>query len=350
MSAVALLATIPSSPSASGVPRAASSARCDVVAAPSGRDQQTGSRRHPVRTIRRALALARPGGVACLRRGRFTEDVKVTRRNVTLRSFPGEHAIVKGRFWITRNAVGVRVAYLGLDGRSAARLPSPTVNGSRATFDGNDVTNHHTGICFLLGSTGYGHPHGTVLSRNRIHGCGRLPSTNEHHGIYVADADDTLIADNVIYANADRGVQLYPNATGTTITGNIIYGNGEGIIFSGQGGLTSSRTTVVGNVVAGSRLRADVESYYPPGTPRGEGNIVRGNCIFGGRKGAVDQSAGGFRSFGNVEADPRLRMPARGDFRLDPAGPCAALLRSSRAPAGPHGEPPLSGSGRSPRP
>jgi len=278
--------------------------------------------------------------VGCLREGRWREDVKVIRDGITLRSFPGERATIAGRLWITRQAVGVRITDLGLDGRSPSGLPSPTVNGSRATFARNDVTNHHTGICFIIGSQRYGRPRGTTLSRNRVHGCGRRPSRNHDHGIYVAGADDTRIVDNVIFDNTDRGVQLYPNATRTTITGNIIHGNGEGLIFSGAGRRTSSRTTVTGNILMASRIRSDVESYYPPGTPRGVANVVRGNCIFGGRKGTVDVSGGGFTSFDNLEADPVLVAPARGDFRLRPGSPCAELLGASRAPAGPGGTPP----------
>lgn len=314
--------------------------RCDVVAAPDGDDSRTGSAGDPVRSVRQVMNLLASGGVGCLRAGRWREDVKVTRDAITLRSFPGERATIAGRLWITRKAVGARITDLALDGRSPSGLPSPTVNGSRATFARNDVTNHRTGICFVLGSPEYGRPRGTTLSRNRIHGCGRLPSRNQDHGVYVARADDTRIVDNVIFDNADRGVQLYPNAARTTVSGNIIHGNGVGLIFSGAGGETSSRTTVTGNVVAASRIRADVESYYPPGTPRGRANVVRGNCIFGGRRGAIDGAAGGFSAFDNVESDPRLVAPSRGDFRLRPGSPCAAVAAASRAPAGPNGEPP----------
>ena len=42
-----------------------------------------------------------------------------------------------------------------------------------------------------------------------------------------------MIRDNWIYDNADRGVQLYPDADGTVVTGNVIDGNGEGVIFGG---------------------------------------------------------------------------------------------------------------------
>ena len=51
-----------------------------------------------------------------------------------------------------------------------------------------------------------------MIEHNRIHDCGELPATNFDHGVYVAEARDTVIRDNWIYSNADRGVQLYPDA------------------------------------------------------------------------------------------------------------------------------------------
>ena len=87
-----------------------------------------------------------------------------------------------------------------------------------------------------------------MIEHNRIHDCGVLPATNLDHGIYVAEADHTVIRRNLIYDNADRGVQLYPDADGTVVTGNVIDGNGEGVIFGGDSHgppptTTSSSTT-----------------------------------------------------------------------------------------------------------
>lgn len=321
-------------------PDGASSTRCDAVAAKNGSDRAPGTLERPVRSVRRLVEILPGAGTGCLRAGRWREDVRLARPRVTLRSFPGERAAIRGRFWVVRSATGAQVTDLALDGRSASGLPSPTVNADRVTFARNDVTNRHTAICFVLGSEGYGDPTGTVLSRNRIHACGRLPSHNQDHGIYVSGADRTSIVDNVIYDNADRGIQLYPHARRTVITGNILDANGEGIIFSGAGRTTSSSNTIVGNVIAHSRIRADVESYYSPGTPRGRGNVVHGNCLFGGRGGTVAGSPEGFRAFENVEADPQFADARAGDFRVRGAA-CAVMVAASRAPAGPHGEPPV---------
>ena len=162
----------------------------------------------------------------------------------TVTSYPGERATVVGRIHVADEANNVVVQGLTLDGRNGDNLPSPTVNGDGIVFRDNEVTNDHTTICFLLGSDGYGRARGTVIERNRIHNCGQLPATNHHHGIYVEASDGARITENWIYDNADRGVQLFPDAQGTYVARNVIDGNGQGVIFSRTvGATTSSRTT-----------------------------------------------------------------------------------------------------------
>jgi len=212
------------------------------------------------------------------------------------------------------------VSDLYLDGVNRRALPSPTVDATDDVFVRDDVTNDHTAICFVLGSETFGRASGTVIADSRVHDCGRLPARNDEHGIYVADADDTVIERNWIYANADRGVQLYPDAQHTTIRHNVIDANGEGVIFSGAGGRTSSDNLVEDNLITGSRVRSDVESFYPPGTPPGTGNLVRGNCL-----GTVDQSGMGFAFVDNRFGDPRYRNAAAHDYRLRRDSPCRGI-------------------------
>lgn len=300
-------------------PRAPKVSRtCDRVASPPGANRPAATL-HSVQALFEALA---PGQTGCLRGGTYTEDVTVRARNVTLRSSPGERARLVGRLWFTPPARGDVVSGLVLDGRNARRLPSPTVNADHITFTHVEVTNDHTGICFVIGSHRYGPARGTIIRDSRIHDCGRLPPHNRDHGIYVAAAQDTWILDDLIYANADRGIQLYPDAQHTTIRGNVIDRNGEGIIFSGAGGVASSGNVVEHNVVSNSRIRADVESFYSSGGRVGTGNVVRDNCI-----GRIDTSGGGFTASSNVMVEPRYADPQAGDFTLDPGDPCLKLLR-----------------------
>jgi Right handed beta helix region len=306
----------------SGAPRPNLRGCTKVVQPRAGAARRHRRRAGPVQRLVNAL---RPGQTGCLRSGTYVEDVTISRSRIALRSYPGEHASIVGRLYVRRTAHDDVLAHLLLDGRNRAGLPSPTVNGTRIRFTYVEVTNRRTSICFDIGSGRYGRARGTVIDHSRIHACGSRPADNTEHGIYVAAADDTRIVDDLIYDNADRGIQLYPDAQRTLIERNVIDGNGEGIIFSGADGRASSNNVVRHNVITNSLIRADVESWYPRGNPRGVGNVVRENCVFGGRN-TIAPRFGGFTATLNVIVDPHYADAAAGDFRIPPSNPCARVL------------------------
>lgn len=310
---------------------------CTLVAAPSGSDSAAGTEAAPFRSAQKLVDSLSSGQAGCLRAGTY-DAVQFHSGNVTLRSYEGEKATVTGRLYVPAGSDGVTVQGLYLDGTNRGNLPSPTINARNTTFRANDVSNGRTAICFSLGHSDWGRAVGTTLEKNRVHGCGRLPATNQGHGIYLAAASDTTIRDNWIYDNADRGIQLYPDAQRTTITGNVIDGNGQGIIFSGADGTSSSDTTVERNAITNSRIRNNVESWYPAGAPAGRRNTVRRNCIEGG---AQDKGNGGLGELeGFTAADNVLRNPAyvsspNNDYRLAASSPCRSVLPHPGAVPGP---------------
>ncbi len=308
----------------------AATVRCDLVAAPIGSDSAAGTAAAPLRTVQRLVNLLQPGQTGCLRTGSYSENVKVAHGGtagapLTLTSYPGETAQLAGRLWIAQGSDNVTVTGLGLDGRNSQGYPSPTINANYATFSYDNVTNEHTAICFMLGSSGWGSATGTFITHTLVHGCGVLPAQNQDHGIYVALANNTRIEWNLIYDNADRGIQLYPNAQNTTIDHNVIDGNGEGVIFSGDYGTATSNTDLFANIITNSQVRHDVESWYPTGNPVGRNNFVHGNCIWGGRQGTIDTSAGGFTATGNTIAPPQYQNALAHDYRLSPTSPCLRI-------------------------
>ena len=310
---------------------------CTRVAAPHGSDGAAGTEAAPFATAQHLVDSLRPGETGCLRSGTYNEDVKVSKggsasARVTLRSYPGERATVKGRFWIAEGADFVTVAQLDLNGVNSARNPSPTVNSNDAIFEDNDVTNDHTEICFLLGNS-WGDANRTIIRRNRVHDCGRLPAANQDHGIYVGEGEGNQILDNLIYDNADRGVQLYPDAQRTRIAGNVIDGNGEGIIFGGEHGDAPNDNVVEGNVITNSRVRWNVESWFADGNPIGRNNVVRNNCVFNGRNGNIAPQIG-FTAIDNLVRDPKFADRAAKDFRLAADSPCRDLYTGTAAGTG----------------
>jgi nitrous oxidase accessory protein NosD len=283
------------------------------------------------RAVQRLVDSLRPGQVGCLRQGTYRGPVTIRRsgkpgRPITLQPRPGARARLVGPLTVTRRSAHVVVRRLYLDGGERPGTPSPIVNGRHIRFVENDVTNGHTEICFALGNPRFGVARDVTIQRNRIHECGRLPPTNLDQGVYVAVARRTRIVGNWIYENADQGVQLYPNARGSLVAGNVIDGNGEGIIFGGAERVTARDNLVRGNVISNSRVRNNVEWHFDG--PVGRGNVLRRNCIGGGVRdggdGGILEPQIGFRAVDNVLAEPSFRAP--GDYRLTPGSPCTRVF------------------------
>ena len=136
---------------------------CTKVASPSGSDSAAGTDASPFRTATKLANSLSPGDVGCLHAGSYVEDVRMGRGGtasapVTLTSYPGERAKLVGRFYIPKGSDYVTVSNLDLNGTPSQGTndgndPSPTINAEDATFVGNDVTNDHNQICFLLGNS-----------------------------------------------------------------------------------------------------------------------------------------------------------------------------------------------------
>jgi Right handed beta helix region len=327
----ALLAAVPSAGAGSepAAPRAvAATARpCDRFASPDGTDAGRGTLRRPFRTVQRLVSALRPGQTGCLLGGTYVGNVRIARggqpgARVRLTA-PGQTATIVGRLTIVKGADYVTVNGLHLDGQNAEHLQSPMIDANYVTFSYDDVTNDHTGICFGIGSPIWGWATGTLITHDRVHDCGQMtPGDNYQHGFYIGGATDTTIEWSLIYDNAARGIQLYPDAQYTTIDHNIIDGNGEGIIISGSGGKASSHTDIVDNIVSNSTVRHNIQSWWPHGNPVGVDNVVRHNCVWGGRGRPIDISAGGLRASNNATVNPMFVNAAVHDYRLRAASPC----------------------------
>jgi parallel beta-helix repeat protein len=287
---------------------------CTIVATPQGP------------SVQQVVDVLAPGEVGCVR-GTVAGNVAIRRPGVTITSEPGQRGRILGQLKVMPGGEGATIRALDLDGSPEPDKPSVGLYADDIRLVGNDITNRNTEICVIVG---YGDiaPRRIRIEGNRIHHCGELPATNMDHGIYVESAVDTAIVGNEIVDNADRGVQLYPWARRTTVAGNIIDGNGVGVIFGGLNGTAASDNVVRYNVISNSRIRYDVESWYPSDTRPGTGNVVERNCISGR---GINTSNGGFVARDNVFADPRYVDRARGDRRLAPGSPCADLLEAGRA-------------------
>jgi parallel beta-helix repeat protein len=315
---------LPASAASSSAHRA-----CDRYAAPQGSDRAPGTAKRPFHTPQRLVNSLHRGQTGCLRGGRYRFSLlALDTRGVTIRPAGSEAVTLKGPVKVLPGARGSTIKGLNLDG-VGSKGGSPKIYASRVVLDGNRITNEHTAICVLV-TAFYERPapRHVVIERNRIHGCGHLPATNHQHGIYLAQSRGAVVRGNRIYANADRGIQLYPDARGSRIIHNVIDGNGQGIVVSGAGGQASSGNLIRANVITNSALGYNVYSDFPRRV--GKRNLVRFNCVYGGAArargaGGVLRPTRGFRLKGNVIADPRYANRSAGDFRLAAHSPCRSL-------------------------
>jgi hypothetical protein len=165
-----------------------------------------------------------------------------------------------------------------------------------------------------------------MIERNRIHNCGALPPTNHHHGIYVEASNGARITDNWIYDNADRGVQLFPDAQDTYVARNVIDGNGEGVVFSRK----SSKNVVEQNAISNPVVRYNIEDFELSGVA----NVARRNCLWSARhpdKAGVQPDIEAEVSE-NLVTEPAYESRDAKDFRLRPDSPCVKYSPGSRRP------------------
>ncbi|ABG04892.1 hypothetical protein Rxyl_1945 [Rubrobacter xylanophilus DSM 9941] len=309
---------------------------CDRYASVKGSDRARGTASAPFRTVQRLADSLRDGQVGCLRTGTYTAPdgtVKVRRAGITLRSAPGHRATIKARAYVVAGANRATLKSLKILG--APGKANVLVRADRVRLIRNNITNNNRpASCILVGSRANGGivASGTRIRGNRIHHCGELPRSNRHHGIYVSAGRATSITNNLIYANANRGIQLYPDARGSLIKGNIIDGNGEGVLFSGAGPYASSDNAVKNNVISNSR-RWNVYSVWNQTSRTGSGNVVSYNCLWASsanpryrKNGGISGSNGGFSAHHNVFARPLYADRDAGDFRLGRNSNCRKVF------------------------
>ena len=216
---------------------------------------------------------------------------------MVLRSHPGETAEFRGSIHIPRGSDHVTVRNMRLDGSygpvgrghfEGDRNTEQAVRvlGDNVSVHSNDITNRRpngdpdlAGTCIILGSSETIAAE-TSIKANRIHRCGQMPRISREHGIYASRPRGAKITDNLIYANAERGIQLYPDARGTMVEGNVVDGNGQNIVFDGSGNNAASDNTVRNNVVSNSQVGWNVSGNWNPSSKVGWDNEVHDNCVW----------------------------------------------------------------------
>jgi len=243
------------------------------------------------------------GETGCLSGTFSIGSLHVSRSGVTVRSVPGQRATLDGVFYLETSDTILRD--LSFNGAGIADV-TVVLYGNRLALLDSDVTNNGSGYsCVIVGST---RVTGVQILRNRLHHCGDDPQHD--HGIYLDNTDGAYVADNVIYANAAWGIQVYPNADNSVIEHNIIDGHGRSsFIFGGQGSQRSSGNEARRNILSFPAF------YYVQGySNSGATNRVYDNCVWGAVLGLHDNQAGYTWEDSNFAQNPLYANRASGDY------------------------------------
>jgi hypothetical protein len=255
-----LLATV--SVLAAAASPASAAVKCDRVASPSGSDGNSGSVTSPFRTVQKLDNALSSGQTGCLRAGKYASGAQTqfSTANVTITSYPGEHATVAGFPYV--NGAGTTLSNLNFDldktGDPWPALCKGSISGGATVtygfdIEANNVTLEHSNVYVDpsipmtqrgdgLGVGWSNRVSGVVIRDNRIHDVGFCPV--EEHGIYLNKTTGIQVYGNWIYnIPAGTGIQVWDGPINSHIYANVIDNTSSCIDVGGNSPVTA------GNVI-----------------------------------------------------------------------------------------------------
>jgi parallel beta-helix repeat protein len=274
-------------------------------------DSGAGTATQPFCTIKRAGAVVKAGGTVLVSSGTYGGDVVVAASGtaaepIVVTEAPGAVVSVVGgtngfklssRSWVTIRGFAVRSTTgpgitvsssnnvtiegndVSLSGERASSKTNPGIklSGTTASAVKGNVTHDNSdhGIHLGSGSNGnvvsgnesYGNARGISRAAAGIFVKGSTGNTvianrthdNEDSGIGTWDgANNTVIANNVVYRNGDHGIDVL-SATGELVVSNTVYRNVDsGIEVQGSGGATIRNNISVDNGINSPRTSGNI--------------------------------------------------------------------------------------------
>ncbi len=346
-------------------------------------NSRSGSMTHPFCTIGVAAARVSAGVTVKVAAGIYRERVVVqvsgtADRPIVFTAAPKAVVVItgqkngfliRGRNWVRVNGFTVthtseygisvsdashvtlsnnRVSHAGQPRSGQAKYGIRLGNVTGSLVIGNTVDhNTNAGIALVAGSAGnevkgnrsYGNAkvferaaagirlyasHANTVDRN-------ISYDNEDSGIELDKSYDNVLSNNISYQNGDHGIDVTFGSSGTRIVANTIYGNlTAGINVEGG----STGVTVANNISSVN----GVDSPRTDSNIRVDATSVSGTSIdydivyLGGGKHFLIWKSVGYRSLAafqaatgqelhGIEADPKWRNPAAGNFHLAPRSP-----------------------------
>jgi len=307
-----------------------------------GADTNPGTSDRPLRTIKRAAALANPGTTVSVAPGTYAEPVV---------SWVNGTASARVRF-VSETAWAARIStsgayrawmnwadYVDIEGFDIS-APDAHLgiqnNGSHVRTLHNHVHDVATHVddngCDSNGGAGIndGNYDATdnEMNGNVVHDIGnyRNPAVPTScwsvHGLYQSTPNSRVL-NNIAYRNEAFGIHLWHAATGNTVSGNLSFNNGVGGMTVGAGdspgGVTADQYIISNNIVLDNPLFG-----IRAAGSLGPSNRYLNNLIY--RNGSTyTQVSGGIS--GTITADPRMvnyhkdGFAAGGNYHLQAGSP-----------------------------
>jgi len=249
--------------------------------------------------------------------------------------------------WVCWDSAGetvpTKVIHFPRDGTCDSGEPNPedhvqiAVGGTHDVFTWDNIDSVGTTTCFLTAGEQdprYGPATETLVEHTRIHDCGPavistseggFPEVNEEggwhtHAVYD-EGNETTIKNSWLYDASRNGVLLFPHGKVATVEKNVIDGNGNGVLFSGD-----TNATVRRNIITNSTSPRKYEDWGASEGPAGAGeqNVLTENCFGGNLTGDIAPMGLNVIVSANLTGqDPQYVNAAAGDYRLEAGSPCA---------------------------
>jgi hypothetical protein len=257
-----------------------------------------------------------------------------------IRSAPGEVATIYGGPWVSGE--GTTLSHLRFDvdnvnhalavgehcqsqGETTGAF-SLEINASNVTLEYSDVFQNDVPFAKRAVGIGVGWNNvvsGVVIRYNRVHDFGHCRV--EDHGMYLDQVDGARVYGNWIYnIPHGAGVELWSQARGVHLYRNVIDHAAAGFALGGYSNTSDNVidhnvvANLLGAAAAGFPKGVAVWTYWLSG--RGSNNRFGNNDLF---KTGVVGGGSGLVVSRNLQANPRFRNPAAGNYHVASGSPVA---------------------------
>ncbi len=209
----------------------------------------------PGDSIQSSINSAASGDTIILKPGTYTENIKIIKDDLTIRSETGnpEDTTIKAKsptaHALLLQADKVKIKGLKVSGASRYGYAGICLSScSNCIIENNILLSNSFGVCLLSSKD-------NTISKNTV--------SDSDRGIYFKFSKDNILSGNTATGNGEYGIAL-ESSDGNTLSGNTAFKNERGIYFGSSDGNTLSSNTVRNNKIYGFSIcgRCDKNIVY----------------------------------------------------------------------------------------